>query len=115
MKQIRLSKGLFALVDAQDYEWLMQWKWTASFESRNTKWYAIRWEKKHERKSKKRRKIRMHIALVKHNGGHIPKGFVINHINDNSLDNRMTNFETITQKENMEKSNGWNKQKFKGK
>ncbi len=42
MKQIRLTKGLFALVSPEDYDRLSQYKWTASHESRGTKWYAIR-------------------------------------------------------------------------
>jgi hypothetical protein len=27
MKQITLTKGQFAIVDDEDYEWLSQWKW----------------------------------------------------------------------------------------
>lgn len=112
MKQIRLSKkyGLFVLVDEQDYEWLMQWKWSASLESRETKFYAVRWKKING----KQRKIRMHVALVKRYGGKIPIGGVVNHKNDNSLDNRITNLEILkTQRENMNKSVGWVNQQRK--
>jgi hypothetical protein len=35
MKRIALTKGKEALVDDQDYEYLMQWKWKASH-NRNT-------------------------------------------------------------------------------
>lgn len=80
LQQIRLSKGLYALVDSEDYDWLMQWTWYASNESRGTKWYAIRRENG--------KKIRMHVAVwVRHNGP-VPKGLVIDHVNHNSLDNR---------------------------
>jgi len=113
MKQIRLSKGLYALVNDEDYEWLMQWCWYASSESRGTKWYAIRWETKNG----KRVKIRMHRAIVWKRGIVIPSGYVVDHINHNSLDNRFTindkqQLEVITQEENMKRSPGW-KQKNK--
>lgn len=39
-KLIPLTQGKFAIVDAADYEWLMQWKWYA-IQSGNT-WYARR-------------------------------------------------------------------------
>jgi hypothetical protein len=28
-RQIPLTKGYYAIVDAENYEWLMQWKWHA--------------------------------------------------------------------------------------
>jgi hypothetical protein len=114
LKQIRLSKGLYALVDDDDFEWLSQWSWYASHESRGTKWYAIRREKGV--------KIRMHVAIwVRHNGP-VPKKLVIDHVNHNSLDNRKyvaecdpsqvrinvkPQLEAITQVENMRRSPGF--------
>lgn len=102
MKQIRLSKGLFALVDDIYFEWLNQWKWCASEESRGTKFYAIR--------RKNGVKIRMHHQIMWENGYAFPKpGFVVDHINHNSLDNRRENLEIVTQTENMNRSRGWKK------
>lgn len=101
MKQIRLTKGLFALVDELDFEFLMQWKWTASHESRGTKWYAIR--------KVKGKKIRMHRLIVERALGAIPAGQVVDHPNHNSLDNRRCNLEIVTQTENMNRSRGWKK------
>lgn len=123
MKQIRLTKGLYALVDDDDFEWLSQWNWHASNESRGTKWYAIRRENGV--------KIRMHVAIwTKHNGP-VPNGHVIDHVNHNSLDNRkhdikftyseidgcilpearivsrICQLEAVTQAENMRRSPGW--------
>ena len=40
MKQIPLTKGYFALVDDEDFEWLSQWKWNASVERNRV--YATR-------------------------------------------------------------------------
>ena len=111
MKQIRLTKGLYALVDDEDYDWLMQWAWYASNESRGTKWYAIRREKG--------RKIRMHVAIFERHYGPAPKGRVIDHVNHNSLDNRklidngVYQLEAVTQAENMRRSPGWKKRGVK--
>ncbi len=102
MKQIRLSKGLYTLVDDEDYDYLMQWIWYASNESRGTKWYAIRREAGV--------KIRMHRVIIERNEI-IPSGMVVDHINHNSLDNRRENLEVITQRENMKRSPGWKQRK----
>ena len=40
MKQIPLSQGKFAVVDAADYDFLMQWKWCTT--RSGTLWYAVR-------------------------------------------------------------------------
>lgn len=106
MKQIRLTQGLFALVDDSDYDFLMQWKWSASQESRGTKWYAVRRDNGV--------KIRMHRAIVERRGVKIPPGYVVDHINHNSLDNRFSvNLEVITQVENMLRSPRWKKKGIK--
>lgn len=107
MKQIRLTKGLYALVNDEDFEWLNQWSWCASLESRGTKWYAIR--------RVKGVKLRMHVEIFKRRCGlNIPPGFVIDHVNHNSLDNRYNTeqgnqLECITQTENMRRSPGFKK------
>jgi hypothetical protein len=106
MRQIRLSKGLYTLVDDEDYAWLTQWTWYASHESRGTKWYAIRREG--------RVKIRMHRAIVERRGLIIPDGHVVDHVNHNSLDNRFSsNLEIVSQTENMRRSPGWKKKGMK--
>lgn len=105
MKQLRLSKGLYALVSAEDFDYLNQFTWYASNESRGTKWYAIRREKGV--------KIRMHRAVMERRGLSIPLGFVVDHVNHNSLDNRFENLEVITQVENMRRSPGWKKKGMK--
>jgi hypothetical protein len=106
MKQVRLTKGLYALVSAMDYAWLNQFEWYASSESRNTKFYAIRWDEN-------RKKVRMHRAIAELAYGPIPAGMVVDHINHNSLDNRRENLEVITQVENMKRSPGWKKKGVK--
>lgn len=115
MKQIRLTKGLYALVSDYDYPYLMQWSWCASHESRGTKWYAVRREGGV--------KIRMHRAIIERPSGlmidgviahyKIPEGHVVDHKNHNSLDNRRENLEVVTQTENMKRSVGWKKKPTK--
>lgn len=105
MKQIRLTKGLYALVDDADYAFLSQWTWCASHESRGTKWYAIRKENG--------KKIRMHRVIAERKYGPIPEGMVVDHTNHNSLDNRSRNLEICTQSENMKRSCGWKKKGIK--
>ena len=111
MKQIRLTKGLYALVNDRDYEWLMQWKWYAEIAGRGTKFYAARREGK--------LKIKMHRAIVERHGVVVPPGFVVDHVNHNSLDNRLyvggigleskLQLEVITQAENMRRSPNFRK------
>lgn len=105
MKQIRLSQGLYCLVDDEYYNMLMQHKWHASQESRKTKWYAVRREAGV--------KIRMHRQIMEWNGYNIVPPYVIDHINHNSLDNRLENLEMVTQTENMRRSPGWKKKGMK--
>ena len=47
MKKIPLTKGMFALVDDEDFEYLNQWKWFA-LRQRNNTYYAVRNEKAKE-------------------------------------------------------------------
>ena len=102
MKTIPLTKGKVALVSDEDYPMLMQFKWYASLESRGTKWYAVR----RQTIDGKRVKIRMHRFIMG-----LPPGKedlrVVDHKNDNSLDNQRDNLEVIYQRENMERSKGW--------
>lgn len=109
MKLVKLSQGLFAIVDLADYHWINQWKWHASHGSRKTKWYACRREKG--------QKFWMHKEIWRHHHPDldgVPKGMVIDHVNHFSLDNRFTvdgklQLECITQNENMLRSKGWKK------
>lgn len=113
MNQIRLSKGLFALVSPEDYEWLCQWKWHASNESNGKKWYAVRFAYSQG----KRIKVRMHREVLFRKLQNClslsPEvfGLVVDHDNHNSLDNRRENLNLMTQRENMLKCPGWKRRK----
>src|SRR3990167_208372 len=79
MKYIPLTKGKFALVNDEDFEYLNQWKWCYL---NNPNGYAIRaiYPNKHQKI------IYMHRFLLK-----APKSKQVDHINGNSLDNQRLN------------------------
>jgi len=86
-KLIPLGKsGKFAIVDEEDYEWLMQWKWKL-----NINGYAARTT----RSKSKFACVYMHRLI-----NQTPEGFDTDHINRNRLDNRRSNLKTATKKEN---------------
>jgi len=87
-KQIKLSQGLFALVDEEDFKELNKYRWYVSFGSHSgVKPYARRYEKG--------RSFSMHRQILD-----CPIGLVVDHLNDNSLDNRKRNIECVTPSEN---------------
>jgi len=82
VKQIPLTKGFYAYVDAEDYEWLSQWRWRVYGGG-----YAVRWEK--------RKLIFMHRQIMQP-----PKGKVVDHVNGNGFDNTRANMRNITPQQN---------------
>ena len=91
-KTIALSKGLVALVDAADFEWLSQWKWTAHI-GRGNHPEAVRMTPMVN--GARRQMLYMHREILR--PGH---GLVVDHINGDSLDNRRTNMRIATLEEN---------------
>ena len=89
MKYIPLTQDKFAIVDDEDYDFLMQWKWFAQFNWNKTGFYARRREGK--------RKIYMHRVIMK-----TPPNKYTDHINHISHDNRKCNMRICTNKENQE-------------
>lgn len=99
--RISLTQGLFARVSLEDYFHLSKWKWTASFESRGQKFYAVRWSRVEEqRPGEKRFKVRMHRWVMKQGHRPGPGEPVVDHINGDSLDNRRENLRLCTYQEN---------------
>src|ERR1035437_8429020 len=92
-REIPLTMGQVALVDDEDYDWLMsQGKWHALKRTHGTAYYAMRAVRKpgggysHQC---------MHRILMD-----APKGIEVDHINGNGIDNRRANLRTATHLQN---------------
>jgi len=86
MKRIPLTHEQFAVVDDSDFEWLSQWRWYAC---RNCKcWYA--------HTNINGRNVQMHQLLCV-----APKGYEIDHKNNDGLDNRRDNLRICTHAQNI--------------
>jgi len=91
MKQIPLTKGKFAIVDDEDFEYLNRWKWHI-----NTKGYAVR--KVYIGSGHKNRvgkNFYIHTLVNK-----TPDNMQTDHINRNKLDNRKVNLRTVDNQKN---------------
>lgn len=89
MKLIPLTQGQFAQVDNADYDWLMQWKWSAYQDS--TTWYATR--------SIRTGKTRGHLGMPHAILG-LPSALVIDHIDHDGLNNQRDNLRPATAMQN---------------
>jgi hypothetical protein len=95
MRKIRLSNGMYAKVDDDDYEALKQIRWYSRRHRTTGKWYAT--------SHGKGRSIQMHRLILD-----APKEMQVDHINGNGLDNRRSNLRLATSTENAR-----NRDKFK--
>jgi len=89
MKKIPLTQGKFALVDDEDYDYLMQWKWHA-IRAKAT-FYAVR----SVYIKGKRCRIRMHRVILK-----TPVGLLTDHRDHNGLNNTRGNLRVATKSQN---------------
>ncbi len=92
MREIALTQGKVALVDDADYAELVKYRWHASKSSDVGRFYAARFEKTNGKKHK----IYMHRFLTD-----CPAGSEVDHRNNNSLDNRRSNFKVCSKSENI--------------
>jgi hypothetical protein len=93
MPLIPLSQGKAAIVDEQDFARLSRHKWY--FKMSHRKGYAVR----NARRGDRRIQIRMHNEIMQP-----PAGFMVDHRNRDSLDNRRSNLRICTKV-----ANAWNR------
>lgn len=89
--QIPLTRGLVALVDDEDAEWLGRWKWTTT-KLRHGHIYAVRRERD---ASGVTRAIRMHRAILG-----APDGALVDHIDRDTLNNTKANLRVCDRSQN---------------
>ena len=94
MKEIELTQNQVALVDDEDYEYLMQFNWLAN--RRGRIWYALGYPTKSGGKQKL---FLMHRIIM-----NTVDGVQTDHINGNGLDNRKSNLRICTAAQNQ-----WNR------
>jgi hypothetical protein len=93
MKQIQLTKEKTALVDDEDYEVLKQYKWFADWNKSIKYWYAR--TRVYDKVTKKSVNLSMHRMVTG-----AAKGEVVDHINNNTLDNTKSNLRICTHSQN---------------
>lgn len=93
MKEIPLTQGKVALVDDEDYDYLMQWKWY--YNSSGTHCAAVRSGRLEDFNNGKRPRILMHRVITKP-----VENDVIDHIDGNPLNNQKFNLRVCTQGQN---------------
>lgn len=89
MKEIKLTQDKVALVDDEDYDYLMQWKWHILNQTHSS--YAVR----NEIINGKRQSIRMHRIIM-----NTPKGVEVDHVDRNGLNNQKSNLRNCTSTQN---------------
>ncbi|HLK51813.1 MAG TPA: HNH endonuclease [Candidatus Angelobacter sp.] len=89
IRLIPLSQDKFAIVDAADYDWLNQWKW--SLHSYAGKEYAGRIE----RIGTDRHTLKMHRLITS-----APTGIEVDHRDGNGLNNTRSNLRLATHQQN---------------
>ena len=87
MTYLPLSQGYVAIVDDEDFDYLVQYSWYAKKASgrKGSQYYAQNWKLG-----------KMHRFIMK-----CPKGMQVDHINHNPMDNRKSNLRICTLKENL--------------
>lgn len=90
-KEIPLTRGFVAIVDANDYEWLAQWKWHAN--KGGTTWYAMR---DLPRQKRKMGSVSMHRLIL----GITDSKVFVDHIDMNGLNNTRANLRIASRQQN---------------
>ena len=87
--EVKLTRGLVTIIDAEDFELVSRHKWFAS-RGQNTD-YALR----KQRIDGRQQTVSLHRVLL-----NAPDGMHVDHLNGNGLDNRKANLRLCTRSEN---------------
>jgi len=87
MKTIELTRDKVALVDDEDYDDLIRYKWSTLSSGNNRYYYAVRWGRPGERD-----------VVLMHN--HLLGSLGVDHINGDGLDNQRSNLRSATKTQN---------------
>jgi hypothetical protein len=90
-KEIQLTKGKVTIVDDEDFEYLNQWKWSTN-SAKPERFYAWR----NKRIDGKVSMIYLHRFIL----NITDRKIYVDHINNNSLDNRKVNLRQCSHSEN---------------
>jgi hypothetical protein len=91
---IPLTRGLNAIVDVEDFEWLSQWNWYAIFSPHNKSFYA----KRTQHNGKSRYGVHMSRTILG-----IPSSKTkVDHISGDTLDNRRRNLREASNSQNIQ-------------
>ena len=90
-KEIKLTRGMVAVVDDDDYDWLSKWSWCAH--KHKGKYYAERGIR--ERGTCFQKTIRMNREILS-----APDCFQVDHIDGDSLNNQKHNLRVCTDSQN---------------
>lgn len=101
MSIINITQGKVAIVDAEDFEQINQWRWFAN--RKGKLWYVGRWVTIEGKKYQ----VYMHRFIT-----NAPKGKVVDHINGNGLDNRRSNLRICTHRENLRNRGATSKNEY---
>jgi len=97
MKKIPLSKGKFAIVDDDDFEYLSKFKWYYVFKKRSRNGYAVRDFSRNIEIIKEFgvSHVTMHRFIIKPS-----RNKLVDHVNGDGLDNRKSNLRECTHTQN---------------
>lgn len=103
MKVLEISKGMQTLLDDDTYDWLSAWRWCPVMDRRGYTYVR--------RTSREEGTLLMHRLITG-----AQKGFVVDHINHNTLDNRRENLRLCTRSQNAQNAYGQREtsSKYKG-
>lgn len=93
-REIPLTQGKVALVDAEDFDFLNQWKWCVAKVGKGGYLYAVRASPKSENGVKKTT-VRMHRVIM-----NAAPDILVDHKKHNTLDNRKLNLRACNSQQN---------------